>query len=140
MSKSTTPTLIQTAAFLKRHGAHPKKWPRSVLLPWLEWHWKNGGVGIVHDQGKIIAVAVARCIQTLSEAEQPYAHEDTSPLLWCDELASIRPDGLPLLLNLARHRFGPRLAMLGHVFNRPGQLRMLPWKTVERLTQHLPQP
>jgi hypothetical protein len=128
-----TPTLIQTAAFLKRHGAHPRKWPRRTLLLWLEWHWKNGGVAIVHEQGRIFAVAVGRCLRAFAEADEPYVHHEDGAILWVDELASRRPDGLCLLLNLARARFGPRLAVTGHVFNRPGKLRMLPWKTVERL-------
>jgi hypothetical protein len=134
-----TPSLISVAAFLKRHGAHPRKWPRSVILPWLEWHWKNGGVGIIHDKGKVLAVGVARCINSMAESGDAYAHDEKGVILWVDELASIHPEGLFFLLNQARTRFGPRLAVVGHVFNRPGKLRMLPWKTVERLTQKIPQ-
>lgn len=137
----STPTIQQAAAFLRQHGAHPKNWSEEVIMPWLEWHWKNGGVAIVHDKGEIFAVAVGRCIRAFAEADDPYMHHEDGAILWVDELASLRPEGLPLLLNLARDRFGPRLAVTGHVFNRPGKLRMLPWKTVERIIQqHIPQP
>lgn len=134
----SAPALITVAAFLKRHGAGPRRWPREKLLPWLEWHWKNGGVGVVHDRGRVLAAAVARCVNTFDEADRHYAHREDGALLWVDELASIHPHGLSLLLNQARSRFGPRLAVVGHVFNRPGKLRMLPWKTVERLMSETP--
>jgi hypothetical protein len=132
-----TPTIEQCAEFLKKHGAGPKVWPPEAVLPWLTWHWKNGGVGIAHDNGEIFAVGVARCLHHLSESDSDYTHFEDGFVLWCDELASTRPEGISILLSLARDRFGPRLAVVGQVFNRPGKLRMLPWKTVERIiTQH----
>lgn len=138
MTPTIRPTIEQAAAFLRQNGASSKSWPDSTLMPWLEWHWKNGGVGIAHDQGEIFAVGVARCLHHLSESDSPYIHFEDGFVLWCDELASTRPEGIAMLLLLARERFGPRLAVVGHVFNRPGKLRMLPWKTVERhITQQI---
>lgn len=133
----SAPTIQQVAAFLREHGAGPKVWPEAAVMPWLQWHWKNGGVGVVHAAGEIRAVAVARCIERLGQAEEPYAHEETSPILWCDEIASVHPDGIIHLMNLARQRFGPRIALVGRVFGRTGKHRLIPWKTVEKLTQHL---
>jgi hypothetical protein len=131
------PTIEQAAAFLREHGAGPKVWPEEAVMPWLEWHWNNGGVGIAYDENGIYAVGVARCLAHLSDSDMRYMHTEDGFVLWCDELASTRKEGISILLALARDRFGPRLAVVGQVFKRPGKLRMLPWKIVERLITQL---
>jgi len=131
------PGIIAVAAFLRRHDPAVAHWPVGRLLAWLRWHWANGGVGIVGQRGRIVAVGVARCVHTIEDAEnEAYEHDEKAPMLWVDQLASTHPLGLPLLLAQARTRFGPRETVCGHVFKRPGELRMLPWKRVERLLEH----
>ena len=131
------PGLILIAAFLRRHDPAVDHWPPEVLLTWLEWHWRNGGVGIIRAAGRIVAVGVARCVNSQAQAEaSAYAHDEKGALLWVDQLASTHRLGLPLLLAQARLRFGPRKTVSGQVFKRPGELRMLPWKRVERLLSH----
>ncbi|EIQ00750.1 hypothetical protein OpiT1DRAFT_05306 [Opitutaceae bacterium TAV1] len=131
------PGIIQIAEFFRRHGAAPRGWPVRVLVPWLRWHWRNGGVCVVRAGGRIVAAGVGRCVDSPAEADADlYRHNEYGAILWVDELASRHPRGLSLLLTLARRRFGPRLAVCGHVFMRPGRLRMLPWKTVEKLRDH----
>jgi hypothetical protein len=131
------PGLILIAAFLRRHLPAVDHWAPEVLLVWLEWHWRNGGVGVIRERGRIVAVGVARCVHFRKQAEtSPYYHAEDGPLLWVDQLASTHRLGLPLLLAQARLRFGPRKTVSGHVFKRPGELRMLPWKRVEKLLDH----
>lgn len=130
------PGLMLIAAFLRRHDPAVEHWPVDTLLAWLAWHWRNGGVGVIRAEGRIVAVGVARCLQFEAQARHPYHHDENGPLLWVDQLASTHRLGLPLLLAQARLRFGPRTTVSGHVFKRPGELRMLPWKRVERLLDH----
>lgn len=132
-----TPGLILIAAFLRRHLPALDHWPVETLVEWLRWHWSNGGVGVVRDHGRIVAVGVARCVHSVEQAErETYAHDENGPLLWVDQLASTHRLGLPILLAQARLRFGPRKTVSGQVFKRPGELRMLPWKRVERILLH----
>lgn len=131
------PTLISTAAFLKRQALGFRREPREKLLPFLNWYWKDGRIGIVREGPRILAVAVARCLAAIEQANEPYHHEDTGEIVWIDAIASRHPLGIPFLLRQAQLRFGPRRAYAGHVFKRDGELRMLPTKTVERLTMNL---
>jgi len=130
----------EALAFLQIHLRSLADWPPGLLLPWFTWHWRNGGVGIVRHQGRVRAVAVARCVASIAEAqEHAYAHHEdpeSGRILWCDQLASEHPLGLSILLAQARLRFGPRATVAGDVFKRPGELRMLPWSRVEKLLHH----
>ena len=132
--------LIEAATFLKMHDPAVAKWPPEAFLPWFVWHWHNGGVGVIGEGPHIRAVGVARCVKSVKEAEDhPYAHHeehDTGRILWVDQLASTHRLGLPLLLAQAKQRFGPRTTVQGHVFKRPGELRMLPWNRVEQLLKY----
>lgn len=136
--KRPSPGVFAVAAFLRRHDPAVAHWLPGTLLRWLRWHWQNGGVGIVGHRGQIVAVGVARCVRTLAEGRRDtYAHhEQAGMILWVDQLASIHPLGLPVLLTQARERFGPRGTVSGHVFKRSGELRMLPWSRVERILHH----
>lgn len=137
---SYSPRLLEAAAFLKHHDPAVREWPRLRLLQWLAHFWAHGQAGVVRNAGRICAVGVARCVRDQAEAEAcAYAHHenpDTGRILWVDQLASVHPLGLPLLLAQARSRFGPRTIVSGHVFKRPGELRMLPWNRVEKLLHH----
>jgi hypothetical protein len=132
--------LLEAAAFLKLKCPAMAQWPLPRLLAWFDVFWRDARVGVVRKHGEIVAVGVARCVQSIEEAEEhSYAHhEDPAEgrILWVDQLASDVPLGLPVLLAQARARFGPREQVSGHVFRRPGDLRMVPWNRVERLLSH----
>lgn len=132
--------LIDAATFLRAHDPAVAEWPFDRFLPWFDHHWHRGHVGVVTNHGRVVAVGVARCVGDIEDAIcDDYLHlEDpvAGPLLWVDQLASLHPLGLVLLLAQARQRFGPRTNVSGQVFHRPGKLRKLPWKRVEQLLKH----
>lgn len=130
------PTEISIAAFIKRHSAVRRHDPRDHLLGVVAWYWRDGRLGVLRAQGKIVAVAMVRALSDLKQAEQPYHHEERGHILWIDDIISRAPCGIAFLLDLARQRFGQREAFAGHVFKRRSELRLLPWATVARLAQH----
>jgi len=129
----SAPTPIQIAAFLKRYSPHWRNTPRERLVPVVEWYHRDARVGVLRSGGNIVAVALARAMHSTDEADTPYHHDESGKIVWIDNIVSRHPEGISQLLSMAMRRFGPREAFAGHVFNRAGQLRMLPWKTVERL-------
>lgn len=130
------PLLVSVAAFLKRHEPWLRHTPRTNLLNFIEWYWRDGRVGIVRENGRIVAVALARAT---SDPEQTrmcsYYHDEQGKIVWIDHIASRHPAGIAILLRHAIQRFGPREAFAGEVFKREGQLRMLPFRIVERFSQ-----
>lgn len=133
MTPRTTDPITSVAAFLKRRLPVMRHEPRAKLLSYVGWYWRDARIGVIRDGHKILAVALARGINDAAEAEQPYFHDERGRIVWIDHIASVHPDGVPLLLSQAMQRFGPREAFAGHVFKRDGELRMLPWRAVERL-------
>lgn len=127
--------LISLAAFFKRHSPGLRHWPRQALLAMLTWYWRDGRVGIVQEKGRIVAAATARCVNDLGEARDFWHHNEQGQIVWIQDIASKHPNGIAALLGIAMHRFGPRQAFSGHVFKRNGELRLLPWNTVHRLSQ-----
>ncbi len=128
------PTLIGLAAFMKRYCPACRTWPREVLLSYLGWFWRDGRIGILQVDGRIVAAALVRCVNDIAEADQQYFHDEQAKIAWVDDIVSRHPLGVPALFKMAMHRLGPREAFAGKVFNRDGELRMLPWEFVERLT------
>lgn len=129
----TTSPMEEAAAFLLER----EPWLREAhgnLLGYLGWYWRDGRVGIVRDGPRILALALGRCLDEPQQARQDYFHREDGRLVWLDHIANTHPLGIPLLLQQAMQRFGPREAFAGNVFKRDGELRMLPWKLVERLT------
>jgi len=135
MKPPTDKRLIALAAFFKRHSPGLRHWPREALLTMLAWYWQDGRVGIVQCQGKIVAAATARCVNTLADARDFWSHDEKGQIVWIQDIASTHPKGIAALLGIAAERFGPRVAFSGHVFKRNGELRMLPWNSVLRLSQ-----
>lgn len=129
------PSLLDVCRFLRRHLPARRAQERRGFARWVLWYWRDARVGVVHSSGTIVAVCLARCIHAPAEAEQPYAHDERAPLVWVQDIASQHPLGIPVLLRQAVDRFGPREAFGGHVFSRSGELRMLPYRTVLRLTE-----
>jgi hypothetical protein len=130
------PTEISIAAFIKRHSAVHRRDTREHLLGIVAWYWRDQRLGVLRNQGKIIAVALVRALTDLKQAETPYHHDERGQILWIDDIISRAPCGIAFLLDLARQRFGQREAFAGHVFKRRSELRLLPWATVARLAQH----
>lgn len=128
------PTMLQAAAFLKRWAPGLRKAARADLLLFVLWYWSDGRLGMVRDNGRIVAVALARCVDDVIQASDPWFHNEQGKIVWVDDIVSRHPLGIPLLLQQVRRRFGPREAFAGRVFHRDGELRMLPMRIVERLT------
>lgn len=137
--EETQRALVSIAAFLKRYAASYRRTGRTRMLEVLRWYWCHGLVGVIREGGKIVAVCTARCVRNAEEGGTPYVHDEAAPIVWVDEIVSRHPHGVALLLRQAQERFGPREAFAGTVFNRDGELRMLPMKTVERLIDLIPQ-
>lgn len=131
----SAPKLISIAAFLSRYSRGLKRSPRDRLLPFLNWFWTDGRCAAIRENGRIVAVVLVRCMHTPEQAKEPYYHDESGKLVWVDDIVSRHPKGIPILLSMAMQRFGPREAFAGQVFTRNGELRMLPWRTVERLSQ-----
>lgn len=127
------PTEISIAAFIKRYSRDKRHAPREILLSWVAWYWRDGRCGVLREHGKIVAIALVRALDDIAKHDQPHAHDEGGNILWIDDIISRHPHGIAFLLDLARRRFGHRQAFAGHVFTRAGELRILPWKTIERL-------
>lgn len=134
----TTAPIISVAAFMKRHLPTLRRVPRKRLLDYVGWYWRDARAAVVWSGGRIVAVALARSMHTLEDAKRDYFHDEAGPLVWVDHIVSKHPLGVAILLQNAMQRFGPREAFAGEVFKREGELRMLPWKAVERLAANLP--
>jgi hypothetical protein len=128
------PTTIQIAAFMKRHLAAVKSTPREILLSLVEWYTRVAIVGVMRMDGRIVSVALARCVKSVDQAEaDPWANDEDGQIIWVQHIVSQHPAGLGVLLTQALQRYGRRAAFAGRVFLRDGELRMLPWTVVERL-------
>ena len=129
------PSLLAVCRFLRRHAPGIARAPGvKHLAHFVAWYWRDARVGIVHDAGRILAVALARAIDDPAQGAQPFAHTETGRYVWVQDIVSTDPRGVPLLLRHAIARFGPREAFIGTVFHRSGQLRMLPFALVQRFT------
>ena len=129
------PGLLDVCRFLRSHLPARRAQERRGFARWVFWYWRDARVGVVHNAGQIVAVCLARCIHSPAEADQPYAHDEAAPLVWVQDIASDHPLGVPCLLKQSLGRFGRREAFCGHVFSRSGELRMLPYRTVLRLSE-----
>lgn len=129
------PSEISIAAFLKRYSAGKAREPRERLLQAVAWYWRDGRCGVLRVNGKIAAIALVRCLDDIAQAEIPYHHIETGHIVWIDDIVSRHPRGIGFLMEMAERRFGRREVFAGTVFKRAGELRMLPWKIVERLSK-----
>jgi hypothetical protein len=127
---------VQVAAFVRRRMAALRKVDRAELLRIVEWYRCVAGLGVMRVDGKIVAVAMARCVPTMeaAQAEEWLNDEEGGKIVWVQHIASLHPRGIETLLRQAMRRFGQREAFAGSVFSRAGELRMLPWNVVARLT------
>ena len=129
-----TPTLLDVCRFLRRqHPGFCQLPTPQGLAKYAAWYWRDARAGVIHDGGQIIAVALARCVHDAAQGATPFVHDETAPIVWVDEIVSLHPHGIAYLLGHAISRFGPRREFAGHVFSRDGELRMLPFRTVQRL-------
>jgi hypothetical protein len=124
--------MITLAAFLKRHLPGARRTSRVDLLKWLAWYWSDARVGIVRENGRIVAVALARCLAEPEQAADPYFHDEHGRIVWVQDIVSLHPQGVASLIQTLVRRFGKREALAGQVLNRDGELRKLPWNHVLR--------
>lgn len=130
--------IVRVAAFLKRHLPALRTCERERLLAFVSWYWHDGRAGVVTDGPRIVAVALARALDETGDAAEPWRHTEGGRIVWLDHLVNRHPLGIGILLQQAIGRFGPREAFAGSVFNRSGELRMLPFSQVERLVHRIP--
>jgi hypothetical protein len=128
------PSILSVCAFLKRRAPGYRHAKRGPLLEFVGWYWRDARIGIVREHGRIVAVALARCVHDVKEGDDPFRHDEAAPIVWVDDIVSRHPQGIGLLLQQVRQRFGPREAFAGRVFNRDGELRMLPFRIVDKIT------
>jgi hypothetical protein len=128
------PMVISVAAFLKRREPWLRHAKREQLLQLVNWYWRDGRVGVVRREGRIVAVALARASADLRETRaNPWYHDEQGNVVWVEHIAATTPEGVPVLFGLAAQRFGKREAYAGEVFKRGGELRMLPSAIIERI-------
>lgn len=132
MNAPRKPTLLDVCRFLRRHAPGLVGGRLKGLAHWIGWYWCDARIGIVRSGESIVAVALARCLDRPEQAEEPYFHNEAGQIVWVQDVVSCHPEGLSILLLHAIQRFGPREAFAGRVFHRAGELRMIPWKTVQR--------
>lgn len=128
-------TAVQVAAYLKRHLRQVRDWPRSRLLAWVAWFMQRDRALILLDgRDRICGVALGRFVPApLSKAEGRILHDEPAArLLWIDAIAAHRPEAVPQMLRLLAANWGDREAVAGECFNRDGELRMFPMKTLNR--------
>lgn len=130
----TDPRVISIAAFFKRHLPTFRIRTRAQILPLVTWYWRDARVGVIRENGRIVAAAMARCLNNEEDAAKPFLHDESGRIVWVEHIVSLHPLGVPLLMQTVTRRFGPREALAGNVIKRAGELRKLPWKAVERLT------
>jgi hypothetical protein len=130
--------IVRVAAFLKRHLPAMRGVERGRLVAFVAWYWHDGRAGVVTDGARIVAVGLGRALPDTGAAAEPFRHEESGRIVWLDHIVSRHPLGLATLLQQAVRRFGPREAFAGTVFARSGDLRMIPFRQVERLIQAIP--
>lgn len=129
------PQPISIAAFLKRYSPHRRHTPREKLVPYVEWFFHDARTGVLRENGRIVAVALVRAVESVEQASREWYHIEGGNIVWIDDIVSRHRDGIAHLLGMAMQRFGPREAFAGHVFSRAGDLRMIPWETVQRIAK-----
>lgn len=131
---TTDPRIIQLAAFVKRYMPRFRTVNRETLIAWVTWYWAHGYVGIVRERGKIVGVGFCRPIRSVEHAQDRWHRDENGKVIWVDDIVSRHPDGIVHLFRHTIQRFGPRDAFAGWCLSRDGELRMLPWAAVQRLT------
>lgn len=131
----TPPTLLDLCRFLRGNSPGLRAVPVKGFGRWVNWYLADARVGIIREAGKIVAAAIGRCLDDPAQAADGYFHNESGRIVWIQDIVSLHPQGLPILIQHAVRRFGPREAFAGSVFFRAGELRMLPWTTVERLSR-----
>jgi hypothetical protein len=129
------PEIPRLAAYLRGHFPHMADWPEPRLHAWLEWFWNDGRIGIVQHHGRILGVCLARCVHTIEQAKEDYAHDDNAELVWVDAIAMEHPAAFPAMLRMCRHRFGKKARITGNLIKRKGRLFNQP---ITRLEQRHP--
>ncbi len=92
--------MIKIAAFLKKHRV--RSWSRKALLDWLRWHINRGHVCCIEENGKIVAVGVARQIKSPNECGIHYANHEEGKILFVEQVAVKCSSGLRDLLKFCK--------------------------------------
>jgi hypothetical protein len=129
-----TPSFMTVCRYLRRHAPGLRSGSTKGLAHCVAWYWRDARLGIVHAAGNIVAVALARCIDQIGQEKEPYFHNEAGRIVWVQDICSEHPLGITCLLQHAIARFGQRDTFAGHIFSRNGELRVLPFSTVQRLT------
>ena len=107
-------TVLKVAAFLRRHHAPCRTWPKKNLVSWLLWLWELDAVACVTDKGRLTGVGIARPVRSIVEGRDHYAVANGGTILWVDLAAARNPRVIALLLKQARERWGERLYVAFH--------------------------
>lgn len=102
--------LIQTAAFLKRHLKAIQRMgcsrhARENLLMWLAHHDAKKHICRIENNGKIMAVGIARSIEMIGDDRFPFNESSTGKILYVDQVAAKENLAFKMLLVWVKARW-----------------------------------
>jgi len=85
-----------------------RNWKREDLESWIDWAIMHGHCGIAMHKGKLQGVGIGRPIGRIEDGGRYYAVDYQGPILWIDLVASVHPQGMKTVWQMALDRFGQR--------------------------------
>jgi hypothetical protein len=120
-------TVVQVAAFIKRHFRDCRKDRREDLVHWVGWHMQRQLIVTIADEaGKLVGVALGRFLRNAEEGAQPWVTHEHGEIAWVDVVVAKRPEVMPMLVAETMRRWSHCRIVGGNIFKRAGELRMFP--------------
>ena len=69
-------TTVRVAAFVRRHWKGCRRWPRQLLLAWVQWFIDNDRFQGITEGGKVVGVAMYRFVDVEEDVTQ-HDYRDT---------------------------------------------------------------
>jgi len=100
---------VQIAAFLKRYWIGCKYWPRNTIVGWIQWHINNRCAFSVMDNGKPVAVMLAKPLNDpVKHVNNHYEINEQGNSIWISVMVSRNKQSLPMFCMMLIERFGVR--------------------------------
>ena len=99
-------TAVEVAAFIKRHWKPARSWPRSALVPWVQWYMDDDRLVTVKRGDKMIGLCMGRILPAPEAHVDHYIHDEYSTLLWIDLFISQDRHVARIICDAFLKRFG----------------------------------